>query len=230
MLMVTVGTFIAGRYVFRDGFAGAGWHWCRVKHYVAVIGWVALLWVVPTELDLLLGTLSWPRGIGLVQVVGWMLGLSLLTVVPGFGEEFGWRGYMLPHLAQRFSTIRALSIHGVVWWAWHLPILIGTIVMAYAAAPNVPSGLPFLGIIFSVIVVSVLPVVLHGVVIAYIWSRTQSLAVASLYHATYDGFRDGLGITIGIGPVAGGWVSILLTTLGFLLLWKGDWKSLHRRS
>ena len=27
MIMVTVGTYIAGRYIFRDGFAGAGWSW-----------------------------------------------------------------------------------------------------------------------------------------------------------------------------------------------------------
>ena len=27
MIMVTVGTFIAGKYVFKDNFADAGWSW-----------------------------------------------------------------------------------------------------------------------------------------------------------------------------------------------------------
>ena len=27
MMMVTLGTFLCGRFVFRDGFAGAGWKW-----------------------------------------------------------------------------------------------------------------------------------------------------------------------------------------------------------
>src|SRR3990172_1139722 len=47
MTMVTVGTFIAGRYVFKDGFSGAGWRWGRLKHYLAVIGFALLLWAVP---------------------------------------------------------------------------------------------------------------------------------------------------------------------------------------
>jgi uncharacterized protein len=38
MIMVTVGTYLAGRYVFRDGFAGAGWSWGKPKYYLAVIG------------------------------------------------------------------------------------------------------------------------------------------------------------------------------------------------
>jgi hypothetical protein len=55
MIMVTVGTYIAGRHVFRDGFAGAGWSWGKPKYYVAVIGLALLLGVVPTIFDLALG-------------------------------------------------------------------------------------------------------------------------------------------------------------------------------
>ena len=29
MIMAGVGTFVAGRYVFTDGFEGTGWRWCR---------------------------------------------------------------------------------------------------------------------------------------------------------------------------------------------------------
>jgi hypothetical protein len=47
-VMVAVGTFVAGRYVFRDGFAEAGWGWGRPRDYAAVFGLVALVWVVPT--------------------------------------------------------------------------------------------------------------------------------------------------------------------------------------
>ena len=55
MCMVTAGTFVAGRYVFRDGFAGAGWQWGKLKHYLAIIGLVSLLWIFPTLIALLWG-------------------------------------------------------------------------------------------------------------------------------------------------------------------------------
>jgi uncharacterized protein len=46
MVMVAVGTFIAGRYVFRDGFADAGWSWGKPRHYLAVFGLVVFVWVL----------------------------------------------------------------------------------------------------------------------------------------------------------------------------------------
>ena len=55
MLMVAVGTYLAGRYVFRDGFAGAGWSWGKPSYYLAVIGLASAVWVVPTCLDIALG-------------------------------------------------------------------------------------------------------------------------------------------------------------------------------
>jgi len=56
MIMVAVGTFIAGRYVFKDNFTDAGWNWGKPWHYLAVIGFAVLLWVVPTFAGLMLGT------------------------------------------------------------------------------------------------------------------------------------------------------------------------------
>jgi len=64
---------------------------------------------------------------------------------------------------------------------------------------------------------------LHGVVIAYIWTRSGSLAVATVYHAAYDGFRDSLSILVGLGPIAQGFASVLLMALGIIFLWKGNW-------
>lgn len=51
MIMVTVGTFIAGHYVFKDGFARAGWRWGKPKHYLAVFGLALLVWAVPVAIE-----------------------------------------------------------------------------------------------------------------------------------------------------------------------------------
>lgn len=52
MIMVTVATYITGRYIFRDGFSKAGWNWGKSKHYLAVFSLAIFVWVVPTILEL----------------------------------------------------------------------------------------------------------------------------------------------------------------------------------
>ena len=40
-----------------------------------------------------------------------------------FGEEFGWRGYLLPRLAP-LGGISAAIITGVIWGLWHTPVIV----------------------------------------------------------------------------------------------------------
>ena len=228
MFMVTVGTFIAGRYVFRDGFGGAGWRWGKPRHYLAVIGLVLLLWVVPTIADLAVGTLRLPDKLTGTQLV-WIL-VFLTGFIPCFGEEFGWRGYMLPRLAKRFSPRKAVVIHAIIWWVWHLPLLIGVGVWAGIAGAEEMGfsvGLSIIITVASVVAVGAVPAILHGVVFAYIWTRSGSLAVATVYHLAFDGVRDSIQTTIGSGPIAAIWAVALLVILGIIFLWKGDWKNLE---
>jgi membrane protease YdiL (CAAX protease family) len=228
MFMVTVGTFIAGRYIFRDGFAGAGWRWGKLKCYLLVIGLALLLWAVPTIAELAVGMLSLPDKVTGTQLI-WIL-VFLTSFIPCFGEEFGWRGYMLPHLARRYKPRKAVLIHAIIWWVWHLPILIGLGVWAGIAGAE-QIGLSTAVSVIIIVVVTVLgsavPAILHGVVFAYIWTRSRSLAVATVYHLAFDGVRDSIHTTIGAGPVAGVWAAALLVILGIIFLWKGNWKNLQ---
>ncbi len=228
MFMVTVGTFIAGRYVFRDGFAGAGWRWGNLRYHLLVIVLALLLWAVPTIADLAVGTLSLPDKLTGTQLF-WIL-VFLTSFVPCFGEEFGWRGYMLPRLAKRFSPRKAVLIHAIIWWAWHLPILIGVGVwagIAGAGEMGVSVGVSVAITVAAAVLGSAIPAVLHGVVFAYIWMRSRSLAVATVYHLAFDGVRDSIHTTIGLGPIAGVWAAALLVILGIIFLWKGNWKNLQ---
>ncbi|MFH1617017.1 MAG: CPBP family glutamic-type intramembrane protease, partial [Candidatus Margulisiibacteriota bacterium] len=45
-----------------------------------------------------------------------VFGLTLLTGLPSmFGEEYGWRGYLLPALAEKRNLLASTLILGAVW-------------------------------------------------------------------------------------------------------------------
>lgn len=227
MFMVTVGTFIAGRYIFKDGFAGAGFNWGRWRHYLAVIILVVILFIIPTIIELLTGLAELPELLTGTEIV-WVL-VMMLNFIPAFGEEFGWRGYMLPRLARRYSPRKAVLIHSIIWWAWHLPVLVGIGVHAGLMSTEEMNMSPLAAVsvvVALVIVIGAAPAILHGVVFAYLWVWSGSLAVVTFYHLIYDGVRDSIQVTIGGGTVSGIFVTILLSAFGIMLLLKGDWSSL----
>ena len=48
--------------------------------------------------------------------------LFYMTFLGGGQEEFGWRGYALPILENRFGIWFANMILGIVWAFWHIPL------------------------------------------------------------------------------------------------------------
>ena len=58
----------------------------------------------------------------------YVLPVMALLLIPecivAFGEEYGWRGYLLPRLMP-LGEIKASLIVGVIWSLWHLPALAG---------------------------------------------------------------------------------------------------------
>jgi membrane protease YdiL (CAAX protease family) len=50
--------------------------------------------------------------------------LTLVCLVAALGEELGWSGYALEPLQDRYGTLRASLILGLVWVAWHLVPLV----------------------------------------------------------------------------------------------------------
>ena len=218
--MVTVGSYIAGRYVFRDGFKNAGWRWGKPGQYLGVFALALFIFAAPVLLENLLGWHTVPAGISIGAVLGSFLTSFLLTLIPGFGEEFGWRAYMLPRLTQRYSLRKALLLHSFIWWAWHIPALVRIGSRVEGAEGNVVLS------IAVTMLVSLIPAMMNAILFAYVWTATQSLAVASVYHSAYDEVRDALERSVGFGPLVSIWEMAATTIFGAVLLWKANWSPL----
>ncbi|HEX3006050.1 MAG TPA: CPBP family intramembrane glutamic endopeptidase, partial [Bacteroidales bacterium] len=124
MIMIAVGTYIAGKFVFRDGFENAGWRWGKPRHYVYAFGLALFLWAFPRVVEQLLGIYEGPQDVSTATILAEFLFSFTITLIPAFSEEFGWRGYLLPRLFTRYSTRYALLLHGFITWVWHLPVLV----------------------------------------------------------------------------------------------------------
>ncbi|MGB3757455.1 MAG: type II CAAX endopeptidase family protein [Rivularia sp. (in: cyanobacteria)] len=223
MIMVTIGTFIAGKYVFQDTFRDAGWSWGKPKHYLMAFVLPILIWVVPTLIGLLLGIQILPQTFNVFNTGSLFLLSFIITLIPAFGEEFGWRGYLLPRLLLKHSIKKALIIQAFIWWIWHLPVL----VFAGINTPVIKGN-----ILFSIIIIfaiSIVPSMMHAVIFSYFWSTSSSLLVATIYHAAFDEVRDTIEHSIGFGPLVQVWQMLLLTIVGATLLGKSKWKKLENR-
>jgi membrane protease YdiL (CAAX protease family) len=220
MVMVAVGSFIAGRYIFRDGFKNMGWRLGKPRHYFSVFALAMFIFGMPVLIENMLGWHVLTANIPVWVILGNFVTSFLLTIIPGFGEEFGWRAYMLPRLAQHHSLRRALLLHGFIWWAWHIPALVKSGVQIGGANANL-----WLSILVTLFV-SLLPAMMNAILFVYVWSASQSLAVASVYHAAYDEVRDALRRGIGFGPLVSIWEIAVTTIFGAVLLWKANFTSL----
>ena len=49
---------------------------------------------------------------------------SIIVFFPAFGEEWGWRGYMMPKLTELMGKPAAIIAGGILWGLWHAPLTI----------------------------------------------------------------------------------------------------------
>ena len=91
----------------------------------------------------------------------------LLIVV---GEEFGWRGYLMPQLEERFGLKKALLLAGAISGVWRFPQIV---LYGYAYGEGYP-GAPFLGLLLFV----VYSVAIH-IFFTYFYYKTQSIWISS---------------------------------------------------
>lgn len=143
-----------------------------------------------------------PIPLNLLMVVQGIQGIFLgpiMNFVTCFGEEWGWRGYLLPKLRKQLPLIPTLLISGIIWGLWHAPLT--------AVGHNYGLGYP--GFPFSGIAMMCLFCVVLGVFMSYVTLKTGSCIPAILSHGAVNGFaamgmyftRDGGNPFIGPAPM-----------------------------
>lgn len=56
-----------------------------------------------------------------LRTPAWIADLLIASVLYGFGEEPGWRGWLLPRFQGRHGPVVATVLVAVIWAAWHAP-------------------------------------------------------------------------------------------------------------
>lgn len=126
----------------REDFATLGLS--RLGGRYTLIGYFLPLFYVTIAYGLIwtLGFGSFPDPAAVARIeheLGWHMGsaafmplfvllIATAGILPGLaralGEEIGWRGFLLPRLARRMGFTRGALLTGLIWTAWHLPLLI----------------------------------------------------------------------------------------------------------
>jgi membrane protease YdiL (CAAX protease family) len=90
----------------------------------------------------------------------------VVIVLIALGEEYGWRGYLLPRLMKKLSVFYSSLVLGLIWGFWHFP--------AYLIGTGVPREMDF--------PVFLLWVLLGTLFISWIYYYTRSVLTSILIH------------------------------------------------
>ena len=90
----------------------------------------------------------------------------LVIIIIAVGEEYGWRGFLLPRLMHKFNPFQSSIMLGLLWSFWHFP--------PYLIGKGVPLQMNFLVFLFWVILATLF--------ISWIYYYTKSVLISILAH------------------------------------------------
>lgn len=175
------------RLVRREGFADAGvgsiGYWGRGlgRLYLAAYGVPLALLIIGLGIALLTGVQQWilpdylrsthtsPLAFALINLRALTLVIPTIMLFT-FGEELGWRGYLLPRLAPLGGVTAALLV-GIIWGLWHAPLIF---------VDGYEYGNPHT---LGAVLMFVLPSTTLSIILAWLRFRTGSIWPTVLAHA-----------------------------------------------
>ena len=179
---------LATRLVFRRGGTRGG-------PVADVARWAGVAYVLPLCYGAVGYGSVWIAGLGGVDlgrfqgsIFGFLVFGFLQSLFSATGEEIGWRGFMVPALAERMSFGWTALVSGVIWAAWHVPIIV-------LADYNAGTPAWYAVLCFTVGITSL------AVALAWLTLRSGSFWPAAILHAAHNLFIQGFfdGVTLDTG-------------------------------
>jgi uncharacterized protein len=145
-------------------------------------------------------------------LLGGLLAMSLIVApffnsIWGFGEEWGWRGYLLPRLMP-LGKAKAYLLIGIIWGLWHAPLI--------AIGFNYP-GYPVLGILMMIGMTTAIGLYINELALRY-----KSAILAGWVHGVFNSQAYGIWrmlLFANTHPILGGITGlvglVVLTLVGF---------------
>ena len=123
------------------------------------------------------GFQNWP--VYVANIAATAIAFSIFGLVAATGEEFAWRGFLQGHLTRLCGIRPGILILAGIWWAWHLPGLLG--------GYNFPEY-PLLGAFV------LFPLQMVGASFFFGWLviRARSFWPAALAHGAVNSIQQGL--------------------------------------
>ncbi len=177
------------RLAYQGNLKGHGWGWGGTR-------WQLLAYALPIAYAAAVYGIVWLTGTGALDLsrfgTPWLRFIfvgSALSCTSALGEELGWRGFLVPKLAEMTTFTRTALLSGAIWTLWHVPLILFA---------DYNGGTPgwYSVACFAVMVV--------GISFAFAWLRLRSGSVwtGMLMHASHNlwiqGFFD--RVTVDTGP------------------------------
>jgi len=197
-LLGTFGPLVSAAVLTRaeSGWAGVRELLGRVRRWRIGIKWYAFVLLGPGAVYVSAMALTIVLGgtVDVGKVDPWytvpLLFLLILVLGGPLGEEFGWRGYALPRLQERRSSLAAALILGVVWALWHLPNWWIPVTEQYHNVEGNGNYIFFVGEF-------VLVVIALSIIFAVVYNGTGGSMLAPLVlHASFNTWSGWLSRTI----------------------------------
>lgn len=186
---------------FRDAHLGFG----RLKDYLRFWGITLVIVLISYVMYTILGSISWdfsgdtfltqlkdqmalsgqdisdlpagltPRMMLFIFLVGGLTVFNIPMVIVGFGEEFGWRGFLFPQLCRRRLAAGFIA-GGIIWFTWHIPLIF--------VIPNAMDFTPWQHICNGIVLA--IGSICTFVFFSYVYAKSGSIWVVSLVHAVFN--------------------------------------------
>jgi membrane protease YdiL (CAAX protease family) len=109
------------------------------------------------------------------------------------GEELGWRGLLVPELSKFLSFTSVALVSGLVWSAWHWPLII------MGLYGNDITPLYYQLFFFTMFIVS------SSIIMTYLRLKTGSLWTAVIYHMSSNIFIQKIFTPITVTKTDSSW-------------------------